>query len=106
MHLQHDIPSQEITGAEVVVPELIYTVPGRFKLKMTETTLTNLGDSDATVVLSDGDGADFVDKLEVIVPTGQTIQLTGIMRHFSQGVYVSVLTQGMTVAVSSSGYLC
>jgi len=103
MHIQHDIPSQAVTDA---APVVAYTVPDRFKLKMTEIILTNPDVAPANILIQDVSGMNSVEKLNVIVPAGETLIICGIMRHFAKSVVVTNLTAATTVSVSSSGYLC
>jgi ActR/RegA family two-component response regulator len=103
MHIQHDIPSQEVTDA---APVTLYTVPTKFKLKMTEVCFTNPTQLPVTIELEDTDGINTVSRLLAIIPAGETVMLTGFMRHFAKMVVAINSTANSSVVVSSSGYLC
>lgn len=105
-HIQHDIPSQAVTGQEVPVPTILYEVPDRYVLKMTEVTLTNQSGTDAYIILADTEGMNAVQKLDIWVPSGETVTVCGIMRHFAKNVTATNNTFGTIVMISSSGYLC
>lgn len=105
-HIQTDIPNKDVEGGEIIVPITLYTVPDRFKIKITEFTLTNPDVADAEILIEDVDGANRMEKLDVIVPAGETLTICGIMRHFAKSIVASNLTNATTVAISASGYLC
>ena len=106
MHIQHDIQNIEVEGKEIPLPVVLYTVPDRFKYKMTEVTFTNLGQTPTRVVLSDVSGANSVEKLVVNLNANETLSLNGFMRHFAKSVVATNLVNDTVVAISSSGYLC